>query len=265
MRILDTPIGPLRGRTLRELLVLGGAAAVCVSEAVKPDPNLWHLTFYVGAALLFGARFYAARVILVGFALTALLLALLGMRPFGWVYYADGWHLWLMGGLVGFLLLLCSKDLRARFDRGPSGPGWRKNLWRDLPRVHWALSCWVAYLLGLLGNLVLLPWLAAGNFATAAWPAVVLFGVYAAVILLLLGRSVAFLVATATGALAVAFAWPEVAAAERHLAGEWISTWPQGIFAWSPAFALPAAAAGALVALLAGGYAAYHVRRTLFG
>lgn len=262
MRILDTPIGPLAGRTLRELLILGFGVAVCVFEVARPDPNLWHLTFYVGAALLFAARFYAARVLFVGFLLTALALTVFGGRSFqGFTLHRE---LWVLGGLVGCLLLLCSRDLRARFDRGPSGRGWRRNLWRDLPRVHWVLSCWVGYLLGLLGNLVLLPWLAAGNLAAATWPALVLAGVYAAVILLLLGRSVAFLVATVTGAMALAFVWPQVGAAEAYLRDPFLVP-AAGIFAWQqPAFALPAAVVGGAVAVLAGSYAAYHVWRSLF-
>ena len=135
--------------------------------------------------------------------------------------------------------------------------------WRDLPRSHWMLSCWTGYLLGLLGTMVYGTWWWSG--AQGVWPLLIAFGATFAVILLLLGRSIAFLVAAIVAACALAAIWPDVSAAEAYLANSHVG--PPGSPLWTvqPGFALPAVITSATILVLAIPYATLHVWRSLRG
>lgn len=227
---LDRPIASLWGRTAREVLLILGGVAVAVWSLCQPQLNLWHTSFYIGATIAFAVRFYAARVVAVGFIATAL--ALTGINA------TQGEPLfWGALALLPGLALLVSSDLRERFDRAP-----RANPWRSIDRRHWVAWCGVGYLLGVLGNLYLLPWRsifqAGGN-----WPLVILGAVYLAVGLLFCGRAIAFVVAAAAGlaGLITALAEPQLLAAR-------------------PGFDWAAIITGAAITAIAAPYAALALR-----
>lgn len=153
---IDTPIQRIYDRTPRELLILCGGLAMCFFELTKPTAtNPFFLGFYVTATVLFALRFFPTRVAGIGMMVSCLGLPLLYLRyGAGWTHSELWWGFWAM--LPGLVLLL-SSDLRATFDRGPKRSGWRTNHWRDLPRHHWMISCWLAYLTGVLINLLMIP------------------------------------------------------------------------------------------------------------
>jgi len=87
--------------------------------------------------------------------------------------YGAGWmpqHMhWGVYGMSAGVLLLMSRDLAQRFDFNPSGPGWRLNRWRELPRSFWRVSTVLGWLLGILGHFLLRGWQPAGA-AAPMWP-----------------------------------------------------------------------------------------------
>ena len=249
-RILDRPIEALWGRTFREVLLICGGLAVIAWSIAQPRTNPWHLSFYVAATAAFAVRFFAARVVAVGFILCALTLSLAEWR-------AGGPPFWSALTLLPGLALLISSDLRERFDRAP-GSGWRRNPWRAIDRRHWALWCAVGYLLGILANLYLLPWRSELSSA-GAWPLWIVGGVYLSIGLLFLGRALAFVVAAAVGSAALITAAPLVAAAERQIDG--LGVIHDGLFWTRPGFVLVAAIAGFAVVALAAPYAWLVLRR----
>jgi hypothetical protein len=248
MKIIDTPIRWLAGRTAREVLLIGAGVAVTAVEARRPDLNLWHLTFYAGMTIAFAVRFFAARALWVATLVSALGLTLVH-EWIGGVWTSPDLT-WRLASFGAALLLLCSRDLRERFDRAESGTGWRTNRWRELPRLHWTLSCWLGYLLGLLANLILLPWRESGGLDATLWPLALMIPIYGCVLLLFMGRAIAFTVGAAIGGAAIALAsslpagmwWTEVAA---------------------PARTFAIMLCGGLVIAVALPYAVYHVVRTL--
>jgi len=214
------------------LLICGGLAVVIYSIN-RPQPNWWHVSFYIAATIGLAVRFFAARVVAVGFIVTAIALSLANWR-------AGGALLWTVWALSPALLLLASRDLRERFDRA-EGSGWRTNPWRAIERRHWMLWCWVGYLLGILANVYLLPWMHWGY--EGLWPLAMVGGVYVAIGLLFLGRVLAFFAAAAVGLGALATSIPVLAGSD------------PGLFLTHPGFVLPAVIAGALVVALSLPYA----------
>lgn len=257
MRYVDTELRWAAGRTARELAIIACAAWVTYVEVARAEPNLWHLSYYAAGTLAFALRFYAARAIAMAFAVTAATLHLSQHRlGEGWVTGGEWWFGPMILGIA--LALLASDDLRQRYDRAP-GRFW-VNRWRELPRRHWALSCLIGYSLGILGNAVLLPWMAAGE--PGAWPLVLLLCGYGAVFLFLAGRSLAFLVAAIVGVAALVYIVPDLAAAEAYRANGFADA-PATFWAARPEMALPAAASAAVAVALSAPYAALHLWRTL--
>lgn len=262
MKFIDSEIRGLR-RTPREALVIAAGVGLFCYELTRPGSNLWYLAFYAVATFLFATRFYAARVVGVAMLFTSLGVSLLPLRP--GAAYAYGHAPWQWYALVALgLLVLASRDLRERFDRGPSGTGWRANYWRDLPRSHWTVCCLSGYLLGLFGNLVFMSWQAAGAWQTLWWPGVMCGAIWACVILMLLGRNLAFLAASAIATFGLVQIVPHVTAAEAFRAQGWRVAAPDSpLWSATPDFALPAAITAAAVLALAAPYAAYHVWKSL--
>lgn len=255
MKVLDTPIRPLN-RTVRELLLIAGGLAFCAFELTRPDTNPWHLGVFVAGTGLFALRFFAARVVAIGVLLSAMAAHLSGQR------YGDGWvqldlH-WGVYAMAAGVLLLMSRDLAQRFDFAESGPGWRLNRWRELPRTHWRASTLLGWLLGILGHFLLRGWQGAGD-AAPSWPLYAIIGCIACVLLLFTGRSIVFVIAAGIGiAVALAVA-PHVGAAEALLDQARAAGPTEAMWRVRPDSALVAAASAAGVALVSLPYALLHV------
>ena len=230
---------------------------VCVHEVMRPGINWWHLTFYVVAVAAFAARFFAARALGVGLLVSAVGLRLIHLREP--VPQPDAFWYELLALSPG-LLLLMSSDLRRRFDRAPSGVGWRVNYWGELPRNHWVLSCWVGYSLGFLANLFILPWDRVGGLDHSLSPLAIVLPIYASVLLLFAGRAVAFVISLAVGVAAVVMALPHVVASEASLRDYTIAP-AHDLWALEPTHALFVVIAGSLVAALSLPYAVKAVVR----
>jgi hypothetical protein len=258
MRYLDAPIGRLRGRTPREILILGGALFVVSTEALRPAPNVWHLAYYIIGTLALATRFYAARAIALAFAVSVGVLhsakLLLGD---GWLTHTPWWFgLASMGIAFG---LLASESLRLELDLRPSGRGLRYNPWAALPRKDWARSCWIGYAIGVMGNCLLLPWMDTG---AGTWPAVLCVGMLASVLLLIAGRSFGFVLAAAAGIGALVVIAPQLESSWTYARDAW-TPMPDGLFATRPELALPGAISAVIVVALAAPYAVRHIWRTL--
>ena len=255
MRLLDTPLGSLRGRTVRELVLVTGAVAACAGALYLHAHWAVTTTFVITTAML-ATRFFAARVVAIGMLGTALAAHLAVAR------YGQGWTGGIqlgeqVAGLVFIglgLLLLCSRDLADRFDLAQSGTGWRVNRWRDLPRLHWRLSCVVGVALGAMGHFL---WAAQVNAPAAdgAWARWAILVICISLLLLFAGQAVGFLVAAVLGITVLIITVPQLAAAEAHLAHAHAGA-PAQPFATAPHAALPITIATTLVTLAALPYAA---------
>ncbi len=187
MRIIDSPIPQLAGKTPRELVLLA-----VVSAATYLCYGHWpEFVTALGVTLLFALRVPQARPIAVGFCLGWLVSITAMMR-------ADGvWDLENPRLLVPafLLLLLSSRDLFERFDAAPARLV--PNVWRDLPSKHWRMMRWCAYGLGVLASLVVPGWLWASSWwhVSTTQPTWVLVGIIAALALLVIGSALGFVLA----------------------------------------------------------------------
>lgn len=256
MRVLDTPIRPLMNRTARELLLIAGGLSFCVFEIARADTNPWHLGVFVAGTVLFAARFFAARVVAIGVLLSAIAAHVSLLR------YGEGWvqrdvH-WAVYAMAGGVLLLMSRDLAQRFDFAASGPGWRLNRWRELPRAHWRASTLLGWLLGILGHFLLRGWESAGD-AAPTWPLVAIIGCIACVFLLFTGRSIVFVVAAGLGIAVLLAVAPHVDAAEAMVDRIRAGGPTEPMWRAEPDSAIIAAASAAGVALVSLPYALLHI------
>jgi hypothetical protein len=196
MRIIDTPIAALGGRSSRELLLLG-----IVAYAVYLSVGFWpEFATATGVALLFAFRVPQARPIGVGFCL-GWLVSMAAMTVANVRYYGAELHLANLYDLrflipAGLLALLSSRALFERFDAAPAR--FIPNVWRELPAKHWRMMRWSAYSLGVLSALIVPGWLwptrAWGLSSTAAtW---IVIGIVLALALLVIGSALGFIVAT---------------------------------------------------------------------
>ncbi len=261
MMHVDTPLRSLLGRTPREAILIAGGLAICALEAARPTPSPWNLGVFGAGTALFAARFFAARVVAIGVLLSAIAAQLSGLRyGVGWTDSSLHWGTYPMAAGV---LLLMSRDLQARFDFGASGPGWRLNRWRELPRAHWRASTLLGWLLGILGHFLLRGWQPAGA-AAPTWPLLAMLVCLGSVLLLFTGRSIVFLITAILGVVVAAMIIPQVADAEAFLAHARHLPRPTSVL-WraSPDSALPAAIAAVGTALVSLPYAVLHVWHAL--
>lgn len=251
MRVLDTPIAFARGRTPRELLIIaGGAAALAAGIAQGSDTG--NLIIYAIMTIAFASRFFAARIMMGGLFIGALALHL------PWLLY-DGFGLTdlapVVWALAAGLILLSSRDLVARFDNNKAGgiPGF-PNFWLEISRSHRRAFCWCAYSLGALGGLLYHAWLGAPADHAPEWPLWALAGAVACTLLIIAGRSLAFVATAIYGAWVLTIVAPQIGAADRLLAGEW-TTDISPLYLYSPQYVLPAAIAAVTAVAIATPYA----------
>jgi hypothetical protein len=261
MKMIDTPL-PWMNRTGRELILIGGGLAICLVELARPQISPWNLgVFGVGTAL-FAARFFAARVVVIGVLLSAVASCFSGLRyGAGWTPSGLYWGAYPM--LVGVLLLI-SRDLEQRFDFAASGPGWRLNRWRELPRAHWRASTVLGWLLGILGHFLLRGWQSAGA-AGPTWPLIAIVVCIGAVLLLFTGRSIVFVISAALGIAVAALVLPQVGGAEALMHHPYGGVETAPLWRGMPDSALPAAIAAVGTALVSLPYALLHLWHGLRG
>lgn len=192
MRWHDRPL-PRLGRSPRELLVIGVAVASAVRFA-RSDPG--GAVMFAIAAVAFGARFFAARVIATGIAIAAVAVHVsaavtprVPLRPelLGIAYFLTA------------ILVLGAPALVAAFDDAPSRGRFLRNFWRDLPRPDRRSLARVAYGVGTTGAM-----------AYYHHHGIVVAIAAACGVLLVAGRAVAALVATLGAAVLLALAWHQV-------------------------------------------------------
>jgi hypothetical protein len=259
MKLLDTPI--LLGRTPRELVILGGATLACGLALYLHAPWALVATFVVTTVML-ATRFFAARIVAIGMLATAL------AAHVSFTRYGKFWgpafrlrdHVPELSFIALGLLLLCGRDLAARYDLQPSGTGWRINRWRDLPRLHWRMSCVLGVALGALGHFL---WAAQRNVPAAdgVFARWAIYALLACLVLLFIGQAIGFLASAALGIAVLVEALPQLGAAEAHLHNAMAPA--PGLFAGSPHTAVPMVIAASIVVLVAVPYSGLLLWRSL--
>lgn len=262
MKALDTPIEAFAGRTAREALLVCGFAAICGFELLRQHTNFWHLGVYLTFTGLFAVRFFAARVVAIGVLLSALAAHVANAR------YGTGWEPtagvhWIVYVFAGGVVLLMSRDLAERFDYAESGPGWRLNRWRNLPRSHWRAATVLGWSLGTLGHFLLRAWQMSGE-AGSTWALIAIVSCIVLVFVLFTGRSIVFLLSAALGIFVLSAAYPHVVESEAFIRNALTNPRPgHAMWGAAPGEALPVAIAAGATALVALPYALLHLWRSL--
>ena len=129
MRFVDTPIRRAFGRTPRELLVLT-TGVLMVAHSIRTHDTSWNGPVTALVTVLFAARVFAARV--AALALCVAALALCAAHVIDPAERAADMAPAIAQFGLG-ILVLASRDLRARFDDAGRGVGPLRNYWRELP------------------------------------------------------------------------------------------------------------------------------------
>jgi hypothetical protein len=129
MRFVDSPIRRAFGRTPRELLVLV-TGVLMVAHSIRSHDTSWNGPVTALVTVLFAARVFAARV--AALALCVAALALCAAHAIDPAERAADMAPAIAQFGLG-ILVLASRDLRARFDDTGRGLGPVRNFWRDLP------------------------------------------------------------------------------------------------------------------------------------
>ena len=126
---LNIEVGALRGRTVRELVLIAGGSAFTVSAVLRDEPWAF-IAVYALATTSFLLRFFPARAFAVATSIAAITQQLVCTN------FALRWNAWIL--YVPFVVLAgtLSRDLTRRFDRAPSRVSWLPNRWADLPENH---------------------------------------------------------------------------------------------------------------------------------
>lgn len=217
MRWLDREIPGTCGRSVRELVILTGGVALSTWEVTREGgPDLGNLAVYVGATLLFAARFYLARAVAVG--------SCIGASAQQWPHLRHGLAEADVETLAVFpvvaLGLLASQDLIGRFEGAPSKLRLLPNPWAAFTSAETRTLRWACYAAGALAGLLdhslqLTHWA-----DPPLWPRAAMVSLCAALVVLGLGRAIGLLGVWATGvAVALAVA-PQVMPAESAIAGD---------------------------------------------
>lgn len=202
LRIVDRPVPVLR-RTPRELLIIGVAAATAITSWLDVGTrDLGNAIAFAAIALAFAVRFFAARV-----AATAVAVAATGLHvAYAWRAGGGAPQLLAVAYFLGAILVLGGRDLVTRIDDAPSRGRLLHNFWRELAvadRRRLALLVHgVALTLGMLYYVRHL--VVAQHLAVPLWLNAGIIGAAVVVVLLILGRAIAALLAAVAGsALAV--------------------------------------------------------------
>ncbi len=212
MRLLDTPVRFVAGRTGRELLLIGYGLG-CVGTALACGDRSWNIYAYVGVTALFAARFFAGRVIYLSMCIGAAALQLAQLL-LPQVTLADKAAVLLQ--ILAAALLLSGPDLLRRFDDGGRGLGPLRNFWRALSHAQRRHLAWGAHLIGATGALLhhTIYTLQRTGQPVPAWLYVGVVGCGVIAALYVCGRAVAAPLAVVAGALV---AWRLA----RHLDEAW--------------------------------------------
>ena len=253
------------GRTPRELVCIAGGLAITTFELVRPLPVDWpNLAVYVGATLLFAARFYAARAAAVAACLGAVVQQWPSLR-FGEV----DWETLAVFPLVAFVVL-ASSDLVERFERAPSRVRWLPNLWAGFTAAQTRTLRWSAYAAGALAGL--LDHITEQAVYDAGWARGSMIALTVSLLLLCAGRAVAMLLLWATSLVVAVHTVPLVLPAEATLAQFGVAGFapagtpllPEAI-AGAHLYILPAAVLAVVALALTTPTVVRLLRRTLFG
>jgi hypothetical protein len=201
MVLVDSPISRLRGRTPRELLILGALVFFIASGLLAPRPPWWDLSIFAIALVGFATRFWAARILGLGICVSSLAMALVHVREGQWDLTALMPHqlsfaaTWLAG-----LVILSGADLGRRFERAPSWTPFGRalaNPYARLPGLHLAAIAAGAVSLGALAHLLLRATITAQHHGLAATELIIPMVAIAATLLLLVAGRVVGLIAAA--------------------------------------------------------------------
>jgi hypothetical protein len=251
MRVLDTPLSHARGRTPRELLIIAGGTAALV-QGILHGSNTGNLIIYALMTVAFASRFFAARIMMGGLFIGALALHL------PWLLY-DGFGVTdlapVVWALAAGLVLVSSRDLIERFDNNEAGgiPGF-PNFWMKISRSHRRAFSWCAYSLGALGGLLYHAWLRTPADHAPDWALWALAGAIACTLLIIAGRSLAFVATGIYSAWILTIVVPQVGSANTLLEGNW-TTEISAMYLYSPHYVLPAAIAAAAALAISVPYA----------
>ncbi len=218
MQFLDSDVGWAGHRSVRELLILLGGVGLTVGEYVRPGgPDIGNFIVYAGATVVFASRFYLARAVAVG--------ACIGAIAQQWPHLRYGMEAANLETTAIFPLiaiaLLCSRDLVERFDRGPSRWQWLPNPWTEFTLQQTRTLRYACYAAGALGGLLDHTFQIAPSFVqTPVWPRVAMIALIGMIGLLGLGRAIGLLGVWAVGLWSAISLAPQLAPAERAIAGE---------------------------------------------
>jgi hypothetical protein len=251
----DRSIGFLRGRSVRELLLIGLGAYFGVRELASGDPDWANVAVYFGATLAFALRWFPARAIGVATAATAIAQRWSFLR-------ASGTHLaeqdWTAYAPFAALALLCSRDLEERFDFAPTRLRFLPNLWGGLPRRDARILRFCAYALAIAAGLLFKRLQLAGQWGGPDWPQQALVvALYGAIALLAFGRASTLLAIPPLAGLTAGMLAREVGRCELQLSGGEF-----GVHAM-PEYVLPALVACVIAGALALPYSVRLLRTAL--
>lgn len=202
MRVLDTPVRLVAGRTPRELLLIGHGVASVLATWHLGDRS-WNVYAYAGVTVAFALRFFAGRVVYLSMCVAALALQLSNLML---AHVTLGGLAPTLLGILGTALLLAGPDLVRRFDDEGRGLGPLRNFWRDLSVGQRRHLAWGMHLVAALGGLLHHAWynLEAVRLDGPAWLLAAVAACSAVGLLYLWGRAIA---APAAVALGAALAW----------------------------------------------------------
>src|SRR5262245_30039557 len=129
MRFVDTPLRRAAGRTPRELLIIG-TGVLMVARSIATHDTSWQGPAVALVTAAFAMRFFAARVAAMAVCVSALALGA------AWIVDPRLHVAVIAPAIAQFalgLVILASRDLRARFDDDGRGLGPVRNFWRDVP------------------------------------------------------------------------------------------------------------------------------------
>jgi hypothetical protein len=204
MSFLDHELRWAAGRTVRELVIVGGGLGIIAAELLRPgSPDPGNLIVYVAATALFALRFFAARAAAVASCIGAIVQQWPNLR-LGEVNPETAALLPLLG-----IAILASSDLVDRYERAPSRISWLPNPWAGFTPAETRSLRWACYAAGALAGLLdhtldIVRFQATMVMQTAPWwPRITMLVLVGALALLCLGRAVGVLVVWLT-ALVVA-------------------------------------------------------------
>lgn len=252
---VDTPT--VGQRTPREWLLIVFAAGLLVFTVAQPRPYWINAALYVVALACALVRFYATRGLGVGIAVSAWIqhwavlqsddVTLAMLRPMAW------WP-------PVLLLVLTSRDLEARYERGESALRWLPNPWVRLPVWDLRLMRWCAYALGCQAGMLSLAWMRTHRpLDASAWPMFVTVALAVVLLLLALGKPLALFLSPPLAAWTLVHTVPLLEDGWRRLHhGPML---PDPVFRASAEYILPLTITCTISFVIATAYALLLVRR----